>query len=146
DGREQANAGAMALALWPSTMGYFLRQMMADLVAEPQIAQARQFFIHYVRGRGRLPAVRVGPVPYGVLPVTSFARWRQPAATTVEHVVHRLIGSVQSAWSAGAAQTPRVGAGQDPDQALLGILGMEASSMDFRGRTVLGDEFLWNWL
>ena len=146
DGRGQENARLMAVALWPSTLGYFLSQMMADLLTDSEVDAARQFFVDHVRARGRLPAISVGAVPYGVLPVTSLSRWRQPAAAAVEGTVLSLIRKVQPAWSLGAAQTPRVGAGQDPDQALLGILGMEASSMDFQGRTVLGDEFLWNWL
>ena len=32
----------------------------------------------------------------------------------------------------------------DPDAQLVGLLGMDASSMTFRGRKVLGDSFLWN--
>ena len=33
----------------------------------------------------------------------------------------------------------------DPDAQLVGLLGMDASSMTFRGRKVLGDDFLWNY-
>ena len=40
---------------------------------------AREHFIRHVRGRGPLPALRVGAVPYGILPVTSLTRWAVPA-------------------------------------------------------------------
>jgi hypothetical protein len=143
---EQLNAQHMAAALWPSTLGYFLRQMMADSLVEPQVKLARDFFVDNVRARGSLPAVRVGAVPYGVLPVTALSRWNQPQANAVEHKVAELIAAVKPTWAQSSSNTPRVGAGQDPDQALVGILGMEASSMDFRARGVLADEFLWNWL
>ena len=32
----------------------------------------------------------------------------------------------------------------DPDAELIGLLGMDASSINFRGRMALGDDFLWN--
>ena len=34
--------------------------------------------------------------------------------------------------------------GGDPDQNLMSVLGMDASSMNFQGRPVLGNTFLWN--
>ncbi len=145
-GGEQLSSHHMAAALWPSTLGYFLRQMMADVLVEDQVKAVRAFFVDNVRARGRLPAVRVGAVPYGVLPVTALSRWNQPQASAVEHKVVELIAAVKPTWAQSSSNTPRVGAGQDPDQALVGILGMEASSMDFRARAVLADEFLWNWL
>ncbi len=37
-------------------------------------------------------------------------------------------------------------AGGDPDQQLMNVLGMDASSMTFQGRSVMGDVFLWNLL
>jgi hypothetical protein len=146
EGHDQMNARHMAAALWPSTVGYFLRQMMADVLDDTHVDLVRDFFLDKVRARGRLPAVRVGPVPYGVLPVTALNRWIQPNASAVERKVVELIAAVRPTWALSSLNTPRVGAGQDPDQALMGILGMEASSMDFHARAVLGDEFLWNWL
>jgi len=146
EGREQLSAFHMALALWPSTLGYFLRNMMADLVTEKRLEAVRAFFLSNVRGRGRLPAFRVGPVPYGLLPVTSLNRWRQPNPDPVESDILALIRRAQPTWLASAAKTAAVGPGQDPEQTLAGILGMEASSMEFHGRPVLADDFLWNWI
>ena len=34
----------------------------------------------------------------------------------------------------------------DPDEQLVGVLGMDASSMAFAVGTILGDDFLWNYL
>src|SRR5215472_4875940 len=72
---EQASAEAMNQAMWPVTMGYFLEQMMAPAFDDATIDRVRDYYARYVRGRGPLPAFRIGDVPYGVLPVTSLALW-----------------------------------------------------------------------
>ena len=50
DRSDQANARAMAAALWPPTLGYFLLQMMADVFTPEQEDAARTYFIDRVRG------------------------------------------------------------------------------------------------
>jgi PKD repeat protein len=146
DGTEQLNAYHLARAVWPSTFGYFLRQMMADLLTEDQVNAARDFFVAYVRGRGRLPVIRVGRAPYGLLPVTSLTQWDQPDASAVERWLAKFVLTAMPTWTASVAQTPRITAGGDPDTELARVLGMDASSSHFRGRGVLGPNFLWNWL
>ena len=41
---------------------------------------------------------------------------------------------------------PHMQRGGDPDQNLMSVLGMDASSMNFQGRSVVGGAFLWNLL
>jgi hypothetical protein len=72
---DELNGKDMLTALWPSTLGYFLSQMMADVFTPTQIETARQYVIANAIPRGPIPAFRVGKTPYGVLPVTSLQRY-----------------------------------------------------------------------
>ena len=72
---EQTRAQAMVRALWPATIGYFLDQLLAPEVSTATAEAVREFMSGWVRPRGPLPAVRVGAVPYGVLPVSAWSQW-----------------------------------------------------------------------
>ena len=102
DRRTQANARHMNSALWPGTIGYYLRNVVssnrwsirdsiwadepdvdaASFPANPMVELGeslkwadgmRRHFTKYVRAGGPFPPVRVGTHPYGILPVTSLA-------------------------------------------------------------------------
>jgi hypothetical protein len=74
--RDQADAADLATLLWPGTWGYYLGQLVRDVVDEAGLERWRRFVRDTVRGRGPLPALRAGDQPYGVLPVTALDRWR----------------------------------------------------------------------
>jgi hypothetical protein len=141
---EQPNAFHMGRALWPATLGYFLRQMLADVFSRDQISQMRSYFLSYVRPRGPLPAFRVGQTPYGVLPVTSLTRWRQEGEAPVPDAWISFLRKAAAIWLNSAGATPRIGGTLDLDADLVHILGMEASSTAFRGRYAIGPYFVWN--
>lgn len=147
DGTNQGNAKDMMTALWPSTLGYFLSQMMADVFTPAQIETARQYVIANAVPRGPIPAFRVGKTPYGVLPITSLRRYpRQPlGAGSVEPGLVDFISRMWPNWLASSNSSPHMQNSGDPDAQLVQVLGMDASSMTFRGREVLGDQFLWNY-
>jgi hypothetical protein len=137
----------MVTALWPATLGYFLRQLGDGGMSETQIEQARTWTIANMRPRGPLPALAAAQIPYGILPVTSTKLWvadpddQDSVGPAVFQMVQRLLPT----WLASAAGAPHVGATPgDPDTDLAHVLGMDASSMTFRGRHVLGDQLLWN--
>jgi hypothetical protein len=148
DGTGEQNATDMMRALWPATLGYFLTQMMANVFTPAQVAAARDYVLAHAWPRGPLPALRIGRTPYGVLPVTSLQAYAMPADTTgpVEAGLVSFIKKLWPTWLASSANAPHLGPGQDPDQNLLGVLGMDASSIAFQGRSVLGGIFLWNML
>jgi hypothetical protein len=147
DGTYEHNAKDMITALWPSTLGYFLSQMMADVFAPAQIETARQYVIANAVPRGPIPAFRVGKTPYGVLPVTSLRRYpkQQLFVSSVEPPLVDFISRLYPNWLASSSTAPHMQNTGDPDTQLVQVLGMEASSMAFRGREVLGDDFLWNY-
>ena len=147
------NGTDMLQSLWPATLGYFLSQMMADAFTPDVIEQARQYVLTNAIPRGPVPAFRVGRTPYGVLPVTSLNNY-QPAGNvtgrfTQNQVEPNLVNFVRKLWPtwlASSTDAPHMQRGGDPDQNLMSVLGMDASSMNFQGRPVLGNAFLWNFL
>lgn len=141
---EEPNAFHMARAFWPATLGYFLRQMLANVFSTDQISWMRAYFLSYVRPRGPLPAFRVGQTPYGVLPVTSLARWHQEGEALVQEAWISFLRKAAPIWLSSADATPRIGGTLDLDADLVHILGMEASSTAFRGRYAIGPYFVWN--
>lgn len=149
DGHGRLNARDMQLALWPATLGYFLEQMMDPVFNAVRQDEARTFALANGVPRGLLPALRVGQTPYGVMPVTSLAAY--PSATVgifnfdnPEAALAGFVKQLLPLWRASINGVPRVGGTNDPDQDLAHVLGMDASSVDFRARQVLGDHVIWN--
>jgi hypothetical protein len=143
-----ANSTDMLRALWPATMGYFLSQMMADVFKPQVIEQAREYAIANMHPRGPLTSFRTGTTPYGALPVTSIFNYglNDRSAGAVEPGLVDFVRRLWPTWLASSAGAPHMQRGGDPDQNLMSVLGMDASSMNFQGRAVLGDVFLWNFL
>lgn len=132
---EQASAQAMNQAMWPVTLGYFLEHMMAPAFDDGTIDNVREFYARHVRGRGPLPAFRVGAVPYGVLPATSLSLWKaDPDSTGPAAQIPPLLRSLLPYWRNGIAQAPHVGRTGDPDEDLTTVLAMEASMRDLAVR------------
>jgi hypothetical protein len=136
---------AMARALWPVTLGYFLEQMMAPVFSDAAIDATQRFFVGYVRGRGPLPAFRIGNTPYGVLPVAALAPW-QPAGNPdpLERELPGALRTLRPLWMEKIADVPRIGKSNDPDADLLAVLGMDASTREVRVRYVIGQDVQWN--
>ncbi|MGC2109993.1 MAG: hypothetical protein WA655_10785 [Candidatus Korobacteraceae bacterium] len=149
DGFGVRNGRDMFTALWPATLGYFLSQMMASAFTPAEIETTRQYVLANAIPRGALPAFSVGKTPYGVLPVTSLRRYPtgqiESPAGTVEPKLADFVLRLWQNWLASSTSAPHMENTGDPDAELIALLGMDASSMTFRGRKVLGDTFLWNY-
>jgi hypothetical protein len=152
DELDQRDARAMHRALWPGTLGYFLEEMMqpgtdAEVVQKPlkapfdtaTVAAVRDFFFNHVSGRGPLPAFRVGQQPYGILPVSAYAKWVPGAGFDTQ-----LTGVLQVAYDYFKRRlSPLVSATQktaDADRDLLEVLGLQASSASFFQRYALAQK------
>ena len=143
---EQKEAGCMNAALWHSTWGYFLDQVMAPVFNRGQIAAFRHHFVNHVRGRGPLPVLRIGNQPYGLLPVTTLDGLGQNQHAASRSAILEFVKKLRDQfWKPGIAGVPHVDAGRDPDRTLLEILGMEATSLEIAGRPVFGGHYFRNW-
>ena len=142
DLQELAPARAMSRVLYSATFGYFLDQIMSPLVPPDAVNQIGQHFATWVVPRGVSSAFRVGRVPYGILPVTSLARWQERRGTNAAH--QRMVSVLQGVkknWMAGVSFAPHVGATpNDPDKDLLDVLAMDASARQVRVRRVIGED------
>ncbi len=151
-------AHALNRALWPATYGYFLEEMLRPLLSSEALTWTRTFFETYVLGRGVVPALRVGPQPYGVLPTTRFSAWEvdpllpgHAYATQMQGV----LGQLDAAWTerlnpqkdlyptwplqvtAGSATASFPGPPSDRTN-LLTTLALDATSTEYYQRYLIG--------
>lgn len=99
---ELSPAKAMATALWPATLGYFMEQLAAPVFTDQHYQDAQAYFINNVQGRGPLPAFRVGRVPYGVLPVTNLYSFATKGTTDLEQGLAGMLKKLAFDWMKGA--------------------------------------------
>jgi hypothetical protein len=145
DRDEQSNARAMLDALWPATLGYFLRQMMTPDVTDALAQELRAWASAHLRARGPYPAFRVGPAPYGLLPVGPLFQWPERMhGEGVERVLPGALQRLARIWIAAADGAPRVGRSTDADADLVGALAMDASAQGAQVRRAIGYEAAWN--
>lgn len=144
-GTDQAEARAMNTALWPATWGYFLETMMHPVLVDRQVEQVRAFFVDYVSGRGRVPTLRIGRQPYGIVPTTALDRLRfgtgqQPADPSavpdlpVLTAIQRLLTAASDDVAKLAAAVPHAAGGDDPHQTLLDVVALHPASVEFHQR------------
>lgn len=151
---DQAEARAMNAALWPATLGYWMDTQMRPVFGDEAIERTRKHFIDRVSGRGRIPSLRIGHQPYGVLATTAFSRltWlddsgvRTSAHQTFLRRLRDVLRALDEAfWSRFANTVPRVGQpSPDPQQQLLDIIGLHASSVDFHLQVLDSADRIWN--
>lgn len=156
DQADALEASLMATALFPGTLGYWLRTWMSPVVTPQAARQARLFFTSFVTGRGPLPAVRVGNQPYGVLLTSDFSRWKYPKESDDPPLIlfgddqlaflrslHNLLARLESVWSDIASGLPFAGKpGTDSTEVLMNILGLHPTSVEFFQRIGYSEEYL----
>lgn len=150
-GQDQAVAHAMRTALWPGTFGYFLSALLSPVLSRAAMADVRRHFIGQVVGGGRVPALRIGHQPYGILPVTAFDRlaWLGPRS---EHPKRDrflspllpVLQNLRTRWNGFAAAVRQADGSGDPGQALLDVLGLHPTSAEFHFRFAQSDKQLSN--
>ncbi len=132
-------AAAMNDALWPATFGYFMEQLMTPRFSSADIEAARAFWVAHVRPGGPLPALRVGGVPYGLLPAASLDR--QPAGAWIA----TLTALRDRYFVPAVGGVPQIAANSsDPDGDLLQVLAVDASARLARARVLLGQQLTTN--
>jgi hypothetical protein len=140
---DQLEARAMQTALWPATLGYVAGSLLEPLLDESTQLGLRSFFTRFVSGRGPVPAVRVGNQPYGILPTTAFSRLLLDGGGLLDAIAARL-GIARADWTALAANAARVTPSAAPFQTLLDVLGLQATSVEYRQRYAESLDDLYN--
>jgi hypothetical protein len=151
-GREQRRAQAMADLLWELLFGHFGRELLDWNVTQRR--QVRDWITNFVRARGPAPAIRIGTVPYGILPAVSIRRWTTRTITAAEGTTEQQrqalealmvspLRNLRERWKAAAiAQTPRVKpSSTDPSADLMRALALYPSMREARLRNVTGQTY-----
>jgi hypothetical protein len=143
-GRDQIEARAMHTALWNATLGFYLESMAPPLLADRARALLRRHLQDHVRGRGALPAIRIGDQPYGILPISDLRNlaWlgRDPRLIARnEHLqflqaLYGVLRVMRDDWASLLSQVAHVGRSGDPHEILLQALGLHAGSVEFDRR------------
>jgi hypothetical protein len=134
-GSDGSEARAMQIALWPGTLGYMMKTLLAPVFTDQDVAATRAFFTRYVSGRGPLPALRIGTQPYGILPTAAFDRidwFRQDEGEGYLGRLYDVIKRIQGDWERLVDRVSYVGKGDgDPHQILLDVLGLHPGSVEY---------------
>ncbi|HEY3578957.1 MAG TPA: hypothetical protein VGK82_00365 [Pyrinomonadaceae bacterium] len=147
----------MNTALFPSTLGYWLRNWTSPLISVEAARMTRSFFNQFVIGRGPLPPIRVGNQVYGVLLTSDFSRWKYPQSRPGVNIalfgdqnaflkeLTEILTGLEKIWSKLADQLLFVGKpGTDSAAVLLNILGLQPTSAEFYQRIGYSEEYLRN--
>lgn len=134
NGKDQSESIAMNTALFPSTMGYFMEEMMDPLFNQEDIEATRKIFTNSVSGRGPIPAIQIGRQPYGILPVTTFSNLSFSKAAFFENKLKSLINEIDKTWDSKVSDVSYIGKDGDPHQILLDVLGLHSNSVEFYQR------------
>ncbi|WP_371599926.1 hypothetical protein [Streptomyces sp. NBC_00564] len=116
-------------ALWASTLGAFLDDLMEPLVSTATADLVHEHHRRWVRGSGPLPALRVGRQPYGVLPV--LAGQIATGDAFLDALAQRLDG-IRPFWASAVGAVPRLGDTDRPDADVLELLRRTPRSVSFR--------------
>jgi hypothetical protein len=145
--RDVARAKIMNRALWPTTIGYYLEELLETDAADND--RVRRFFTSDVVARGSLPAIRIGKQPYGTLVTSAFNRWQvnekiDGDESAFLRQVHEVLTKVEAQWQQLIGQVSTVDAPGDSFAHLFNILGLQATSVDYQRRIGTYQAFLWN--
>lgn len=157
DGLDMSEAPIVNRALWPATIGAYVEEFLGGLVSTRTLRRLEDYFGEHVSARGRLPALRVGTQPYGMVVTTAFSRFVSALGDTLpalppggiaalsdaDHalrfdlLLHELLGSVAADWSAirqAKVAHAHSTAVEDAQQHFMQMLGLHATSVhaDYR--------------
>jgi hypothetical protein len=145
-GRDQIEAEAMHTALWNATLGFYLESMTPPLATPGQREMVRMHLINYVKGRGGVPAIRIGKQPYGILPISNLEslEWLSSSQFPVPRIMrewwemlrglYNALKVMRGDWQTLVPQAAHVGKSGDAHAILLQALGLHAGSVEFDRR------------
>lgn len=124
-GRFHQTAAALVDALWEATGGYFASDLLAPLGDDATTADLREHATEHLFASGPLPAIRIGPQPYGVLPVVAPGAFHAAGGDRAGATIARVASAMRTLWAPLVARVPHLGRAGDQgavDPILLELL------------------------
>lgn len=135
DIRDHAEAVAMNAALYPGTLGYFLRAMIGEVAGDAKLDELRMLFTRSVTGRGPLAAIRVGNQPYGIVLAGPAPRAeRHPSeneSAELDMALERIIARARPFWAEHQPKLARLGATSNGSADLLSVMGLQPTAAEY---------------
>lgn len=145
---DHREAVAMNTALFPGTIGYFLRTLIPEAVTDATLERIRNFFIRFVSGRGPLAAVKVGHQPYGIVLasacLTRAETMERGGDTDFIGGTEHCIATLRGIWRSFLGQLPRIGRTRDASADLISVLGLHPTSAEYFQRVAYTYDSLQN--
>ena len=138
-GRHHALASALVDALWEATGGYYASELLDPHGSDAITDGVRVHAAAALHASGPLPAIRLGPQPYGVLPVAP-RRLAPHLDSAVDLNLHRFSGMLRFMWEEQLDRVPRlgrVGETQGVDDVLLELLQRTPVPWELRWREMV---------
>lgn len=129
-------SSALADALWEATGGYFATDLLEPLGDDALTEALRAHAADHLHASGPLPALRVGPQPYGILPVVAGSRFEPAPRDRAEATITRVAGTLRSLWMPLVARVPHLGRAGDQT-------GIDALMLDLLQRTPVPWRLRW---
>jgi hypothetical protein len=135
--RPQAVASHLANALWESTLGSYLSDMLTPVFPDARTTLVRDHVRRHLVPGGPFPALRIARQPYGVLPVVTRGFTPGPQEP-VEAGLVAVLAKLRLFWEQAAARVPRLGRSIDLDTDLTALLHTTPLTSAVRFRSILG--------
>lgn len=139
-GRHHRWSAALIDALWEASGGYYASDLLEPLGSDGLTAALRAHAAAHLHAAGPLPTIRVGPQPYGVLPVVARSGYRAAPDARAEATIARVAGAIRSLWEPLTERVPQLGrAGEqaEVDALLLDLLQRTPVPWRFRWREMV---------
>lgn len=151
DNTDVREAIAMNIALAPATIGYYMDEMLENLVSDEFSRDTKSFFNTYVTGRGPVPAFRTGNQPYGVLVTSDFSAWTWSTRETGKNggffaALLDVLKKLQTEWDRLRPQVKHATGSGNASETLLNILALHPTSVEYHQRIATDDLTTWNFL
>lgn len=138
-------------ATWFAMGGQALEHLLGDNLTNETHEDIWNFYSTYVKNRGPLPAIKIGDLPYGILPVAHIrgiynsTKVNIPENGTPQEKRELVLAKLFEKWlgwvndidqTAAQSQVPRLLGSLNPDQTLVEILSMEPVSSFLQTRVL----------
>lgn len=132
-------------ATWFALGGQVLQQLFGSNISPNAHEFIWEFYFKYVQNRGPYPAIKIGDLPYGVLPVTNWRKIFEKTSlhvegTTLQEKLKWFLANFAESWLKMAKNrqsnkfVPRMEDTLSPDTELVSMLSMEPVSSSFQLR------------